>query len=227
MKAISLASRILAVALSVAVVVLLFFGIVHITSAQGTFELSATQLAFGSKISDSVDMNKSAWFFFTLVTAVIGAICAVASFKTKKAAVGQLVFGVIDMIMMLLFICNTPGTYVDYRPLTGINGRIWYNSTFIVLLCVSIAAVVLTIASILLADYVAVKESNGAKKVLFVRFKAWLLEYKSEIKKTNWPNFKTVVKNTGIVLVMCLVVGIVIWLADLGLSALMKLIFKA
>ena len=157
MKAISLASRILAVALSVAVVVLLFFGIVHITSAQGTFELSATQLAFGSKISDSVDMNKSAWFFFTLVTAVIGAICAVASFKTKKAAVGQLVFGVIDMIMMLLFICNTPGTYVDYRPLTGINGRIWYNSTFIVLLCVSIAAVVLTIASILLADYVAVQ----------------------------------------------------------------------
>lgn len=234
MKAVSLASRVLAAALGVLVFVLMFFGIVHIASQQGTFELSAAQLAFGSTLSvdasgealaSKVDLSKSAWFFFTLVTSLIGAICAVASFfKGNKAAVGSLIFGGISGLMTILFITHTPGTYVDYRPLTGLR-EIWYNNTFIVLLCAAIAFVVVTIASILLVDYVAVQESNGAKKILWKRFKAWLLEYKSELRKITWPTFPTVVRNTVIVLILCAVVGAFIWLEDFGLSKLLKLIF--
>ncbi len=235
MKAVSLASRVLAAVLGVLTFALLFFGIVHVVSSQGTFELSATQLAFGSKLTkDSagstldlvVDLCKSAWYFFTFFIALLGAICAVASLKSEKSAVGALVFGIINVIMMLLFICNTPGTYVDHRPLSGIK-EIWYNNTFIALLCVSIAFVVFMIASILLADYIKVKESNGAKKFLLVRFKAWLLEYKSEIKRITWPNFNTVVKNTLIVLIMCAVVGAFIWIEDFGLAKLLELVFHS
>ena len=234
MKAVSLASRVLAAALGVLVFVLMFFGIVHIASQQGTFELSAAQLAFGSTLSvdasgealaSKVDLSKSAWFFFTLVTSLIGAISAVAAFfKGNKAAVSSLIFGGITGLMMVLFITHTPGTYVDHRPLTGMS-EFWYNNTFIVLLCVSLAFVAVTIASILLVDYVAVLESNGAKKVLWKRLKAWLLEYKSELRKITWPTFPTVVRNTVIVLILCAVVGAFIWVEDYGLSNLLKLIF--
>ena len=40
--------------------------------------------------------------------------------------------------------------------------------------------------------------------------------FKSELKKIVWPNFPTVVKNTGVVLAMCAVTGVVI----IGVDAL-------
>lgn len=235
MKAVSLASRVLAAVLGVATLALMFFGIVHVVSAQGTFELSATQLAFGSKLTQDstgaalgsvVDLCTSAWYTFTFIFAVLLGICSVASFKSEKSAVGALVFGIVNVIMMLLFICNTPGTYVDHRPLTGIK-EIWYNNTFIALLCVSVAFVVVMVVSILLADYIKVKESDGAKKFLLVRFKTWLLEYKSELKRVTWPSFSTVVRNTVIVLIMCAVVGAFIWIEDFGLAKLLELVFHS
>ncbi len=236
MKAVSLASRILAAVLGVATFALLWFGIVHIASAQGTFELSAAQLAFGSELTkdslgntlkNGVDMNISAWFCFTFFTAAIAAITGCVSLirKDNKSSTASLIFGAVTGLMTVLFICNTPGTYVDYRPLTGIRGQIWYNNTFIVLLCVALAFVVVTAASILIFDYVTVKESNGAKKVLLVRFKSWLLEYKSEIKKITWPKLPTVVRNTVIVLIMCGIMALFIGLVDLGLGKLLELVF--
>ena len=59
MKAVSLASRVLAAALGVAVLALMFFGIVHIAANEGTFELSAAQLAFGSNLTtaDGVEVE--------------------------------------------------------------------------------------------------------------------------------------------------------------------------
>ncbi len=236
MKAVTLASRILAAVLGVATFVLLWFGIVHVASAQGTFELSASQLAFGSTLTkdsmgnalkDAVDLNKSAWYFFTFFTAAIAAICSCVSLirKDNKASTASLVFGAVTGLMTVLFICNTPGTYVDHRPLNIIKGQIWYNNTFVALLCVALAFVVVTIASILIFDYVTVKESNGAKKVLWVRFKAWLLEYKSEIRKVTWPKIPAVVRNTIIVLIMCAIMALFIGLADFGLGNLLELIF--
>ncbi len=51
-------------------------------------------------------------------------------------------------------------------------------------------------------------------------------EYKSEIKKITWPKFNAVVRNTIIVLVMLLFVGIIIWPFDYGLTQLRMLIIK-
>ena len=43
---------------------------------------------------------------------------------------------------------------------------------------------------------------------------AWFREMKSELKKVTWPNRKTVVKNTGTVLLCSLVIGACIWIFD-------------
>lgn len=47
----------------------------------------------------------------------------------------------------------------------------------------------------------------------------WFREMKSELKKVVWPTWNQVLKNTGIVIAMILIVGAFIALADLGLKA--------
>ena len=69
-------------------------------------------------------------------------------------------------------------------------------------------------------------QSKGAKRTIFKRIIAFFKDYKSEIKKIVWPGPRDVVKNTAIVLAMCLIVGAFIWLLDLGLGNLIKLILK-
>ena len=61
-----------------------------------------------------------------------------------------------------------------------------------------------------------VKKSRGA----------WFREMKSELKKVVWPNKKTVMKNTGTVLLCSLVIGACIWIFDGVLGALVQMILK-
>ena len=42
----------------------------------------------------------------------------------------------------------------------------------------------------------------------------WFREMKSELKKVVWPNRKTVMENTGTVLLCSLVIGACIWIFD-------------
>ena len=42
----------------------------------------------------------------------------------------------------------------------------------------------------------------------------WFREMKSELKKVVWPNKKTVMKNTGTVLLCSAVIGAFIWAFD-------------
>ena len=55
-------------------------------------------------------------------------------------------------------------------------------------------------------------ESKWKKSVEASR--KWFRELKSEFKKIVWPNFSTVVKNTGVVLAMCAVTAVVIVVVD-------------
>ena len=53
----------------------------------------------------------------------------------------------------------------------------------------------------------------------------WFREMKSELKKVIWPDKKTVMKNTGTVLLCSLVIVVWIWVLDLGaVSAVQMLI---
>ena len=42
----------------------------------------------------------------------------------------------------------------------------------------------------------------------------WFREMRGELKKIDWPSGKQVMKNTGIVLLCSLLVGVCIWIFD-------------
>ena len=48
----------------------------------------------------------------------------------------------------------------------------------------------------------------------------------SETKKIAWPDRKTVVRNTLVTIAVCAVLGLLIWLIDFGLGALIDLVLS-
>ena len=54
----------------------------------------------------------------------------------------------------------------------------------------------------------------------------WFREMKSELKKVVWPNKKTVLKNTGTVLLCSLVIGACIWIFDGVLGSVVQMILS-
>ena len=55
----------------------------------------------------------------------------------------------------------------------------------------------------------------------------WFREMKSELKKVVWPNKKTVVKNTGTVLLCSLAIGVCIWVFDFVAVSAVQIILSA
>ena len=64
--------------------------------------------------------------------------------------------------------------------------------------------------------------SKDKKGNVFARawaaIKKFCKDIKGECKKVVWPDAKTVLKSTGIVLLCVAVLGVIIWLIDMGLS---------
>ena len=87
-----------------------------------------------------------------------------------------------------------------------------------------VAFAILAVAYLLLDDYLEVLASKGEKLTIPKRIVRFFRDYKSEVKKIVWPGIKDVMKNTVIVLVMCLLVGALIWIVDFGLGELLSLI---
>ena len=54
----------------------------------------------------------------------------------------------------------------------------------------------------------------------------WFREMKSELKKVIWPDKKTVLKNTGTVLMCSLVIGACIWIFDGVLGAALDMLLS-
>jgi preprotein translocase subunit SecE len=58
------------------------------------------------------------------------------------------------------------------------------------------------------------------------RWKKFLREVKSELKKVSWPNKPELASYTGIVFVSVVIVSIVIWLIDTSFNQILKAIMK-
>ena len=75
-----------------------------------------------------------------------------------------------------------------------------------------------------------VEKKPGFFKRSLERIKKFWKSYKSELKKIVWPGAKTVTKNTWVVLVCIVIVGILLWvfdyLAGQGASGLIHLFNK-
>lgn len=74
-------------------------------------------------------------------------------------------------------------------------------------------------------------ETSKKKKNVFANagksIKKFFKDLRGECKKVVWPDSKTVLKSTGIVLLCVAVLAVVIGLIDLGLSELIKLLVNA
>ena len=66
--------------------------------------------------------------------------------------------------------------------------------------------------------------TKNKKDNIFKRIGRKFKEVFSELKKVSWPSFKTIAKNTGIVLGIVGIFLVVITLMDLGLGELFKLV---
>ena len=67
-------------------------------------------------------------------------------------------------------------------------------------------------------------KSKKQKPSWFRRAGAKIKETFSELKRVTWPKFGTVLKTTGLVLVIVLVILLVVTGVDIGLGALLDLI---
>ena len=65
-------------------------------------------------------------------------------------------------------------------------------------------------------------KAEGAKKAggkkTGKKVARWLRDFRGEIKKITWPDFKTVMKNSGIVIVTVIVIGSLVWIVDFALT---------
>ncbi len=63
----------------------------------------------------------------------------------------------------------------------------------------------------------------AAKKTRFLSF---FKEIFQELKKVVWPTREQLVKNTVTVVTVCIIIGLIIWMFDWGLSSLVNLLLK-
>ncbi len=69
----------------------------------------------------------------------------------------------------------------------------------------------------------ASKKAKPAEKKKKGGFGRFMRELRSELKKVAWPTKKQTINNTGVVILMCLIVGSFVWIFD----AIAGQVFKA
>ena len=62
------------------------------------------------------------------------------------------------------------------------------------------------------------KKDRAEKGPKAKRFRRFWKDFRGELKKIVWPDFKTVLKNTGIVLLTTVIIGVPVWILDYALS---------
>ena len=218
MKTVNRICHILAVIFGLGSLVLFFMRFATIVSGGNDVNLVGAQLGFGSKITvDGTEYNMaiSSDILFCFLLTAISFLISIFSFKSKKLR-----------YMAPVIALSVPEAFVDRRPLPDITSTTY--SPFVLITAIALFAfTVIAAAYLFIDDYIEVKESNGSKKTIMKRIILFFRDYKSEVKKIVWPGWKDVLKNTVIVLIMCLLIGVLIWLIDFGLGKLLELILQA
>jgi preprotein translocase subunit SecE len=72
------------------------------------------------------------------------------------------------------------------------------------------------------------KINHGIEKVKdsWVRLKTFFQEVNAEAKKVTWPSFKEVRDTTIVVIIAVIIFGVFLYLVDLALGELLKLLFR-
>ena len=224
MKAINKISQILALAFSAAAVVLFFMPFAELATKTGTSTFIGAEFAFGPKIEGLGQLYKSSHILFCFILTVISVLFAGLTFKFKKLRYWAPAVALADAIYMLVIACSRPGMFIDSRPLVLTSAPVY--TIFVLLTSVVLfVAAVFGVCHLFVDDRIMFLEGK-VKKTILQRLISTLRDYKSELKKIVWPGLNEVVKNTLVVLVICLIIGAFIWLFDFGLGSLMNFITK-
>ncbi len=228
MKTVNKILRVLVMVFGLASVVLFFTNFATIAMDGVSKSFVAAQLGFGSKVTIEgtvYDMARSAHIQFCFWLTLIPFVMSIFSYKSKKLRYAVPAVALVDAIYMLVIFLSKPQKFVDIRPLSYDKiSSIEYAPTALILVIALIVFAILAVAYLLLDDYLEVLASKGEKLTIPKRIVRFFRDYKSEVKKIVWPNIKDVAKNTVVVLVMCLIVGALIWIVDFGLGQLLNLI---
>ena len=227
MKVINKACQVLATLCGISALVFFFFNFASLTTKEaGVISVSGLQMGFGSEVIEGTKIAKSADVLFCFLLSVLGVALSVFTFFSKSKGLKYFASGInaAVAIYMLVIALSTPWKFVDTRPFTATG--VEYTSFVLIVSLVMFAALIFSVAYFLLDDYIEVLESKGSKKFILKRIAQFFKDYKSECKKIVWPGLKEVLKNTGIVLVMFIVIGAIIWLVDFGLGTLLESIWK-
>lgn len=231
MKTVNRICQILAIAFGVVSVALFFTNFVT-ASVNGTQEsLMGAVLGFGAekKLADGtvVSMAHSMHIFAAFWLTVIAAVFSAVSFKGKKLRYTAAGVSLFTAIYMLVITLSNPWEYLDLRAFANNNITVLHleYTVFAVLLTVALFLFAAAAIAYLLVDD-AIEAAAKKTRTIPQRVVQFFRDYKSEIKKIVWPGLREVAKNTGIVLIMCLLVGALIWIVDLGLGALLDVILK-
>ncbi len=130
------------------------------------------------------------------------------------------------LISLILFLSNVADIF-SYLGDLGLSGyaelffakeNLTTEKTFFV---ICLAAMVLGLILYLVGR---VRNKGEDNSVIPERVKKFFRDTKSEMKKITWPAIPGVIRNVGVVLAMCAVTGVLIVVADLALSGLIRLL---
>lgn len=226
MKTVNRILQILAIVFGLGAIVLFFLPFADITTNGNAVTATGAQLAFGGKLEGFDNaLAKSADILFCFCLTVVGFLFSVFSFKKKGLRYAAPAFGIVTAVYMLVIALSGANKFVDTRPLENVTAVSYH--VFVLLTAIALFAFTVFAAGYLFVDdYLEVKESKNSKKTIFKRIALFFRDYKSEIKKIVWPGPKDVVKNTVIVLIMCALLGVIIWALDYGVGSLLELILE-
>lgn len=226
MKALNKIFQILSVVFGVGTLVLFFVPFANIVTNGTTVSPVAMQLAFGTKLEvgeQVYNLAISSHILFTFLLAVIAVLMSVFAFKSKGLRYGSSAVALITAVY--LWVIALKKGFVDVRPLEKVTS-ITHTSFVLILAIAALVFAACAIAYLFIDDYIEAKASKD-KKTIMQKVVLFFRDNKSEVKKIVWPSLRDVVKNTITVIVMCLIIGALIWAIDFGLGQLLELIIGA
>lgn len=226
MKTVNKICYILTAVFGLASLALFFTNFATIYSDGTAVNFVGAALGFGAKktLADGtvVDMARSADILFCFILTAIGFVVSIFAVKSQGARYFSPALGLVSAIYTLVMALSSPWKFVDTRSTPSIPSitNLEYYGKSVLLTAISLFVfTAFGIAYLLIDDHVRCLESKNRKSIP-ARIVAFFRDYKSEVKKIVWPGFKEVVRNTVIVLIICLLIGIIIWLLDFGLGNL-------
>ena len=188
MKTLSKILKALTCAFAAATILMFFFKFVTVAVSNTNIDYTGFEMAFGSVQSiggKDINTYKSMWYFVAFLLSAFTLVFSGAGFKFKGSQYASVVTGIATTINLgVIYFVGSITKYFDVRPvdglgITSINKELFFLLAFVI----AAATVVISVISLLVADYVEVKESNGAKLTIPQRIVRFFKDYKSDLKR--------------------------------------------